>query len=162
MPIDLFGLPKVFNFGMALPLSMNTVYQECDLLSDDEAMLVQEALRKYQQQYPDAVRDKSVKALMKGAAAHHAGCLPTWKAFIEELFQKGLLKVVFTTETLAAGINMPARCVYCNHHLKQSSSDPESGRLIPNIDSLLSWRIFPQVPSLVVIVDTLKEPLYPP
>lgn len=87
------------------------VYQECDLLSDDEARLVQEALRKYQQQYPDAVRDKSVKALMKGAAAHHAGCLPTWKAFIEELFQQGLLKVVFTTETLAAGINMPARCV---------------------------------------------------
>jgi superfamily II RNA helicase len=50
-----------------------------------------------------------VKALLQGAAAHHAGCLPTWKAFIEELFQRGLVKVVFTTETLAAGINMPAR-----------------------------------------------------
>ncbi|KAG0628562.1 hypothetical protein M758_1G035800 [Ceratodon purpureus] len=83
--------------------------EDCNLLSDDEARQVQEALREYQQQYPEAIRDIGVKALMQGAAAHHAGCLPTWKAFIEELFQRGLVKVVFTTETLAAGINMPAR-----------------------------------------------------
>jgi superfamily II RNA helicase len=37
------------------------------------------------------------------------GVLPAWKELIEELFQQGLIKVVFATETLAAGINMPAR-----------------------------------------------------
>lgn len=60
-------------------------------------------------QYPDAIRESAVKGLMRGVAAHHAGCLPLWKSFIEELFQRGLVKVVFATETLAAGINMPAR-----------------------------------------------------
>ena len=48
-------------------------------------------------------------ALLRGIAAHHAGVLPAWKELIEELFQQGLVKVVFATETLAAGINMPAR-----------------------------------------------------
>ena len=48
-------------------------------------------------------------ALYEGLAVHHAGLLPAWKAVVERLFQKGLIKVVFATETLAAGINMPAR-----------------------------------------------------
>lgn len=47
--------------------------------------------------------------LYKGVAVHHAGMLPSWKVMIEKLFQRGLIKVVFATETLAAGINMPAR-----------------------------------------------------
>ena len=46
------------------------------------------------------------EALLRGIAAHHAGVLPAWKELIEELFQQGLIKVVFATETLAAGINM--------------------------------------------------------
>jgi ATP-dependent RNA helicase HelY len=51
------------------------------------------------------------QALERGIAAHHAGLLPMFKETIEELFQLGLLKVVFATETLALGINMPARTV---------------------------------------------------
>ncbi len=47
--------------------------------------------------------------LFKGLAVHHAGMLPSWKGLIEKLFQQNLLKAVFATETLAAGINMPAR-----------------------------------------------------
>lgn len=47
--------------------------------------------------------------LYEGMSVHHAGMLPSWKAVVEKLFQQGLLKVVFATETLAAGINMPAR-----------------------------------------------------
>ncbi|MDR2378379.1 MAG: DEAD/DEAH box helicase, partial [Bifidobacteriaceae bacterium] len=46
-----------------------------------------------------------------GFAPHHAGMLPLFKEAVEELFQAGLLKVVFATETLALGINMPARTV---------------------------------------------------
>ncbi|WP_101524457.1 DEAD/DEAH box helicase [Nocardioides houyundeii] len=49
--------------------------------------------------------------LTRGVAAHHAGMLPTFKQCVEDLFTRGLCKVVFATETLALGINMPARTV---------------------------------------------------
>ncbi len=49
--------------------------------------------------------------LTRGVAAHHAGLLPVFKECVEELFVRGLCKVVFATETLALGINMPARTV---------------------------------------------------
>ncbi|MDO5644896.1 MAG: DEAD/DEAH box helicase [Dermabacter sp.] len=51
------------------------------------------------------------RAAMNGIAAHHAGQLPAVKQVIEQLFSEGLVKVVFATETLALGINMPARTV---------------------------------------------------
>ncbi|GAA4226897.1 DEAD/DEAH box helicase [Actinomadura meridiana] len=50
-------------------------------------------------------------ALERGVAAHHAGMLPTFKEIVEELFTRGMIKAVFATETLALGINMPARTV---------------------------------------------------
>src|SRR3954471_24272677 len=50
-------------------------------------------------------------ALDRGVASHHAGMLPVFKEVVEELFSQGLVKVVFATETLALGINMPARSV---------------------------------------------------
>jgi ATP-dependent RNA helicase HelY len=49
--------------------------------------------------------------LTRGIAAHHAGMLPTFKECVEALFLRGLCRVVFATETLALGINMPARSV---------------------------------------------------
>jgi ATP-dependent RNA helicase HelY len=52
-----------------------------------------------------------LEGLTRGVAAHHAGMLPTFKECVEELFATGLCKVVFATETLALGINMPARSV---------------------------------------------------
>ena len=51
------------------------------------------------------------EALARGIAAHHAGMLPLFKETVEELFKAGLVKVVFATETLSLGINMPARTV---------------------------------------------------
>ena len=50
-------------------------------------------------------------ALERGMAAHHAGLLPSFKGAVEDLFKRGLVKAVFATETLALGINMPARTV---------------------------------------------------
>jgi len=50
-------------------------------------------------------------SLLDGVAAHHAGLIPLFKEIVEECFQLGLLKLVFATETLALGINMPARSV---------------------------------------------------
>jgi ATP-dependent RNA helicase HelY len=52
-----------------------------------------------------------LSGLERGVAAHHAGLLPAFKEVVEDLFQRKLLKVVFATETLALGINMPARTV---------------------------------------------------
>jgi len=50
-------------------------------------------------------------ALERGIASHHAGLLPSFKGAVEDLFKRGLVKAVFATETLALGINMPARTV---------------------------------------------------
>ncbi|MFF5259628.1 DEAD/DEAH box helicase [Actinomadura viridis] len=55
--------------------------------------------------------DDFLTGLERGIAAHHAGMLPTFKEIVEELFTRGLIKAVFATETLALGINMPARTV---------------------------------------------------
>lgn len=51
------------------------------------------------------------RTLARGVASHHAGMLPAFRHIVEELFTRGLVKVVFATETLALGINMPARTV---------------------------------------------------
>ncbi len=52
-----------------------------------------------------------LEGLTAGIAAHHAGMLPVFKETVEELFERGLVKVVFATETLSLGINMPAKTV---------------------------------------------------
>ncbi|CEA08133.1 ski2-like helicase [Arthrobacter saudimassiliensis] len=51
------------------------------------------------------------EGLVRGFAAHHAGLLPTFKEVVEKLFAAGLVRAVFATETLALGVNMPARTV---------------------------------------------------
>ncbi len=56
--------------------------------------------------------------LERGVAAHHAGMLPAFKEAVEECFVQGLVKAVFATETLALGINMPARCVVLERLVK--------------------------------------------
>jgi ATP-dependent RNA helicase HelY len=55
--------------------------------------------------------DEWLDALERGIAAHHAGLLPSFKETVEDLFKRGLVKAVFATETLALGINMPAKTV---------------------------------------------------
>src|SRR5699024_4252741 len=59
-----------------------------------------------------------LEGLERGVAAHHAGMLPTFKEVVEELFVRGLVKAVFATETLALGINMPARTVVLERLVK--------------------------------------------
>lgn len=58
------------------------------------------------------------EALSRGFAAHHAGMLPAFRHIVEELFVKGLVRAVFATETLALGINMPARTVVLEKLIK--------------------------------------------
>jgi len=59
-----------------------------------------------------------LEGLERGIAAHHAGMLPVFKEITEHLFQRGLLRIVFATETLALGINMPARSVVLEKLIK--------------------------------------------
>ncbi len=59
-----------------------------------------------------------VEGLTRGFAAHHAGMLPTFREIVEELFTAGRIRAVFATETLALGINMPARCVVLERLVK--------------------------------------------
>ena len=79
------------------------------LVNKAEAQQLKIRIDEYLTRYPEAARVGQVEPLYRGIAAHHAGILPAWKGLVEELFQEGLIKVVFATETLAAGINMPAR-----------------------------------------------------
>jgi ATP-dependent RNA helicase HelY len=58
------------------------------------------------------------EGLLRGLAAHHAGMLPVFRHTVEELFAAGLVKAVFATETLALGINMPARTVVLERLVK--------------------------------------------
>ena len=82
---------------------------ELALVNETEQKLLKTRIEEFLARYPEAARVGQVEPLYRGIAAHHAGILPTWKSLVEELFQEGLIKVVFATETLAAGINMPAR-----------------------------------------------------
>jgi ATP-dependent RNA helicase HelY len=63
-----------------------------------------------------------VEALARGVAAHHAGMLPLFKETVEDLFARGLVRAVFATETLALGINMPARSVVLEKLVKWDGS----------------------------------------
>lgn len=69
----------------------------------DQAVLARAAV------HPEILEHPDLDSLRRGMAVHHAGILPLWKSLVEGLFAQGLVKVVFATETLAAGINMPAR-----------------------------------------------------
>jgi superfamily II RNA helicase len=79
------------------------------LVNASEAERLKAHIDQFLARNPEAARSGHIDPLYRGIASHHAGVLPAWKMIIEELFQQGLIKVVFATETLAAGINMPAR-----------------------------------------------------
>ncbi|PSO48818.1 MAG: DEAD/DEAH box helicase [Cyanobacteria bacterium SW_9_44_58] len=82
---------------------------ELSLVTAEESEQIQNHLQQFLEDYPEGARAGQIEPLRRGVAAHHAGVLPAWKGLVEELFTKGLVKVVFATETLAAGVNMPAR-----------------------------------------------------
>ena len=99
-------------------------YHELDLTTAAE----KEAIDRVAAERLQGLRDKDEEALFRrmvdarllrrGLAEHHAGLLPYHKEMVEELFQRGLIKVVFATETLSLGINMPARGVVVSSFTK--------------------------------------------
>ncbi len=101
-----------------------SAYHELDLTTaaEKEAIdrLAAERLQGLKDQDEEALFRRMVDArlLRRGLAEHHAGLLPYHKELVEELFQRGLIKVVFATETLSLGINMPARGVVVSSFTK--------------------------------------------
>ncbi|WP_373478859.1 DEAD/DEAH box helicase [Geminocystis sp.] len=87
-----------------------------------EKPLIKERLLKFLADNSELVRSSQIEPLTRGIAAHHAGILPAWKELVERLFELGLVKIVFATATLAAGINMPARTTVISA-LKKRSDD---------------------------------------
>jgi len=81
------------------------------LVTPEERAEIEAEVARVRAAQPECLRQdgNGPELLLAGIASHHAGCLPGWKSLVERLFQRGLLKIVFATDTLAAGINMPAR-----------------------------------------------------
>ncbi|MGN1154170.1 MAG: helicase-related protein [Candidatus Gastranaerophilaceae bacterium] len=92
------------------------------LTTTEEGKKISNIIHDYEKngKYLGELLDK--EALVKGYAIHNAGMLPEQKELIEELFQKKLVKVAFATETLSAGINMPARSTVITSLMKPVST----------------------------------------
>lgn len=92
------------------------------LVTKKEQEEIKQIIDEYIAENPYLYKNKHIEYLLLGVASHHAGLLPGWKMLVEKLFQKGLIKVVFATETLAAGINMPARSTVISSISKRTDS----------------------------------------
>ncbi|KAA0021451.1 DEAD/DEAH box helicase [Antrihabitans cavernicola] len=93
------------------------------LTSPEQVEQIDEIIERHTGELPKADLDvlgywEWREALERGLAAHHAGMLPAFRHTVEELFVKGLVRAVFATETLALGINMPARTVVLERLVK--------------------------------------------
>ncbi len=92
------------------------------LTTPEEQKEIKKIVDEYLAENPYLYNNKHLEYVLCGVASHHAGLLPGWKVLVEKLFQKGLIKVVFATETLAAGINMPARSTVISAVSKRTDS----------------------------------------
>ncbi len=79
------------------------------LLHDGQQKQLAEELKQYN--WSQGIGPKLKTILLRGVGVHHAGVLPKYKKIVEDLFQRKLLSVCVCTETLAAGMNLPARSV---------------------------------------------------
>ncbi len=95
---------------------------EINLITDEEAKRIRKEIAEFLKEHTYLENNKNLQYLYNGVASHHAGLLPAWKLLVERLFQQGLIKVVFATETLAAGINMPARTTVISAISKRTDS----------------------------------------
>ena len=107
-----------------------------DLTTPNERAEIAKIIKRYEDEGKYLGENLNIAALFKGFAVHNAGLLPTQKELVEELFQKKLVKVAIATETLSAGINMPARTTVISSPRKPSSTSDggEDGKrtLTPN------------------------------
>jgi len=91
-------------------------YVKCNLLNYEELHQInttfEKVMLKYKVKYEHLNQYQDIlKQIQKGVAYHHSGMLPILKEIVEILFSKGLIKVLFATETFAIGVNMPTKTV---------------------------------------------------
>ncbi|MCK9572122.1 MAG: DEAD/DEAH box helicase, partial [Candidatus Omnitrophica bacterium] len=109
------GLPAIyFVFSRKRTEELAGDLYGCKFLSNDESRKITEMYEELLEKF-DLKHEQSAQELyplvQRGIAYHHAGMLPTLKEVVERLFTSRLLKIIFTTETFALGINMPSRSV---------------------------------------------------
>ena len=79
---------------------------------DERKSKLKEEVKRFIEDYPHLENHRHLKLMMKTLlASHHAGHLPYWKVLIEKMMNKGYLDAIFSTSTVAAGVNFPARTV---------------------------------------------------
>lgn len=116
----------VFIFSRAgCEQSARTILQKkLNLLSEEEVVYVTQAINAFVRANPEIPLSKTdVQLFRAGVCVHHAGLIPVLKAFIEDLFNANKIKVLFATETLAAGVNMPARTTVISTVTKRINSE---------------------------------------
>ncbi len=94
------------------------------LTTEQEAKQIEKTIKEFEKSGKYLGESLHIEALKKGYSIHNAGMLPEQKELVEELFQKKLLKVVISTETLSAGINMPARTTVISA-LRKPTDNPD-------------------------------------
>ncbi|MBU4311435.1 MAG: DEAD/DEAH box helicase, partial [Candidatus Omnitrophica bacterium] len=103
-----------FSFGRRRCEYLANEMIKFDFLNREEKVNIIDLYNKLCEKF-ELSNDKSAQMLIplieRGIAYHHAGMLPTLKEVVERLFTSRLIKIIFTTETFALGINMPARTV---------------------------------------------------
>jgi ATP-dependent RNA helicase DOB1 len=110
----------VFSFSKKECEALSQQMHALDLNSDEEKKLVDgiynsatDVLSEEDRRLPQI--GALLPMLRRGIGIHHSGLLPILKEVIEILFQEGLLKVLFATETFSTGLNMPAKTVVFTH-----------------------------------------------
>ncbi|MFH1092260.1 MAG: hypothetical protein V1742_11905, partial [Pseudomonadota bacterium] len=93
-------------------LALQRCYSRTEYLGPELRLRLEARLEALLERYPFLKSHPHLKYIRgPGVAAHHAGHMPHWKLLIETLMQEGLLAAIFSTSTVAAGVNFPARTV---------------------------------------------------
>jgi superfamily II RNA helicase len=106
----------VFAFNRDECWSIGEQLKGLDLMNAEQKAALNKECDKFD--WPQGAGPKLKQMLRRGVGVHHAGLLPKYRRAVEELFEKKLLSVALCTETLAAGINLPARSVVLTRLVK--------------------------------------------
>jgi ATP-dependent RNA helicase HelY len=99
--------------------------EDLSLLEPHREREVEEAIEAFRAESPTVLSESELNAMLfeglrRGAGVHHAGILPAIKRLTEQLFERGLTRVVFATETMSLGIHMPAKSVFLQSLTKRT------------------------------------------
>lgn len=111
----------IFCFNRDVCWSVAEMIKGKKVLADGQQAAITEALKRYS--FDEGAGPKLRQLLLRGVGVHHAGVLPKYRRIVEELFEEKLLSFAVCTETLAAGINLPARSVVVPTLLKGPPRD---------------------------------------